>query len=207
MGWENEGEADLRGSGGESGILGRGLLGVPRDDGRPLCWDGARVLVRGSLKCRGGVPRRGRGVRRRDGAWGIEDPDPEDGTMVGGIQFRVIEAWEGVPGESVVLYGQDAAYYGELEEGEMVVSSSCAYVFERGERYLVYASRYEDGLQTGACDRTAPLAEAEKDLDALGPPADRLAETGGLPPSLASVLVAVAAFSISCGVLSRRVRS
>jgi hypothetical protein len=29
--------------------------------------------------------------------------------MVGGIQFRVIEAWEGVPGESVVLYGQDAA--------------------------------------------------------------------------------------------------
>jgi hypothetical protein len=138
---------------------------------------------------------------------GIEDPDPEDGIMIGGIQFRVIDAWKGVPGESMVLYGQDVAYYGELEEGEMVVSSSCAYVFERGERYLVYASRYEDGLQTGACDRTAPLAEAEKDLDALGPPANRLTETGGLPLPLSSALVAAAAFSISCGVLFRWVRS
>lgn len=89
----------------------------------------------------------------------------------------------------------------------MVVSSSCAYAFERGERYLVYASRYEDGLQTGACDRTAPLAEAEKDLDALGPPADRLTETGGPPLPLAAALVAAAALSISCGVLFRWVRS
>lgn len=36
---------------------------------------------------------------------GIEDPDPEDGTVIGGIQFRVLDAWKGVPGESVVLYG------------------------------------------------------------------------------------------------------
>lgn len=160
-----------------------------------------------------GVPSVAEGLQGSDAVFsgemvrgGIEDPDPEDGTVIGGIQFRVLDAWKGVPGESVVLYGQEAAYYGELEEGEMVVSSSCAYVFERGERYLVYASRYEDGLQTGACDRTAPLAEAEKDLDALGPPADRLTETGGPPLPLAA-LVAAAALSISCGVLFRWVRS
>ena len=138
---------------------------------------------------------------------GIEDPDPEDGTMIGGIRFRVLDAWKGVSGESVVLYGQGTAYYGELQEGEMVVSSSCAYVFERGERYLVYASRYEDGLQTGACDRTAPLAEAGKDLDALGPPADRLTETGGPPLPPSGALVAAAALSVFCGVLFRWARS
>ncbi len=161
-----------------------------------------------------GIPSVAEGLRGSDAVFsgemvrgGIEDPDPEDGTMIGGIQFRVLDAWKGVPGESVVLYGQEAAYYGELEEGEMVVFSSCAYVFERGERYLVYASRYEDGLQTGACDRTAPLAEAEKDLDDLGPPADRLTETGGPPLPLAGALGAAAALSVSCGALFRWVRS
>lgn len=137
---------------------------------------------------------------------GIEDPDPEDDTMIGGIQFRVLDAWKGVPGESVVLYGQEAAYYGKLEEGEMVVASSCAYTFEEGESYLVYASRQEDGLQTGLCDRTMPLTEAERDLDVLGPPADRLTETGGPPLPFAGVLAAVAAFWISCAVLHRWVR-
>lgn len=137
---------------------------------------------------------------------GIEDPDPEDGTMIGGIQFRVIDAWKGVPGESVVLYGQEAAYYGRLEEGEMAVSGGCAYIFGEGESYLVYASRYADGLQTGICDRTMPLTEAGRDLDALGPPADRLTETGGPPLPFAGVLAAVAAFCISCAVLYRWVR-
>lgn len=115
---------------------------------------------------------------------GMEDPAPEDDTTIGGIRFRVIEAWKGVSGGSVMLYGQEAAYYGELEEGEMGVSGGCAYAFVQNERYLVYASRYEDGLQTGLCDRTAPLAEAGNDLDALGPPAGVLPETGGppLPP-------------------------
>lgn len=137
---------------------------------------------------------------------GIEDPDPEDGTIIGGIRFRVIDAWKGVSGESVVLYGQEAAYYGELEEGEMAVSGGCAYVFGEGESYLIYASRYDDGLQTGICDRTASLAEAEKDLDVLGPSADRLTETGGPPLPFAGVLAAVATFWISCTVLHRWVR-
>ncbi|MDQ3360132.1 MAG: hypothetical protein M3534_00465 [Actinomycetota bacterium] len=113
---------------------------------------------------------------------GLEDPAPEDGTMVGGIEFRVGESWKGVSGESAVVYGQDTVYYGELEEGKMYTGNSCAYPFEKGGRYLVYASRYEDGFRVEGCDRTTSLASADEDLRALGPPADRLAETGGPAP-------------------------
>ena len=137
---------------------------------------------------------------------GIEDPDPEDGAMEGGIEFRVDGSWKGFPGSSAVVYGQDTMYYGELEEGKMYTSNSCAYPFEKGERYLVYASRYEDGFRVEGCGRTASLVEAGKDLDALGPPADRLTETGGLPLPLAGALGAIAAFSASCGVLFRWAR-
>lgn len=113
---------------------------------------------------------------------GLEDPDPSDGTMMGGVEFRVIDAWKGVSGESAVLYGQEMVYYGGVEEGEMVVGSSCAYIFVRGERYLVYADRHKDGLTTGICDGTKNLENAEKDLGALGPPVGVLPETGGVPP-------------------------
>jgi hypothetical protein len=77
---------------------------------------------------------------------GLEDPDPADGTMMGGVEFRVIDAWKGISGDSVTLYGQEMVYYGEIEGGGMVTSSSCAYIFVKGERYLVYADRYEDGF-------------------------------------------------------------
>lgn len=138
---------------------------------------------------------------------GIEDPDPEDGTMFGGIEFRVIDAWKGVSGGSAVVYGQDTVYYGELEEGKTYAGSSCAYPFEKDGRYLVYASRYEDGFRVEACSRTTSLANAGEDLRALGPPTDRLVETGGPPLPLAGALMAAAAFSISCGVLFRWARS
>lgn len=129
---------------------------------------------------------------------GLEDPDPADGTMMGGVEFRVIDAWKGVSEESVVLYGQEMVYYGEIEEGEMVVGSSCAYIFEKGGRYLVYADRYKDGFRTGTCDGTTKLEDAGKDLRALGPPGDVLPETGGVSPEgarqgTAPMLVAAAA--------------
>lgn len=110
---------------------------------------------------------------------GVGDSLPKDGTMVGGIEFSVDEAWKGFSGESAVVYGQDANYYGELEEGKMYAESSCAYPFERGERYLVYASRYEDGFWVEGCGRTTSLAGAGEDLRALGSPTGRLTETGG----------------------------
>ena len=135
---------------------------------------------------------------------GIEDTLPEDGTMVGGIEFRVDEAWKGVSGESAVVYGQAAVYYGELEEGKTYTDSSCAYPFERGERYLVYASRYEDGFWVEACSKTTALAGAGEDLRELGPPTDRLTDTGG--PPLPAVVGAVLAFLAAAVLAARSLR-
>jgi hypothetical protein len=132
---------------------------------------------------------------------GVEDPLPKDGTMVGGIEFRVDEAWKGVSGESAVVYGQDTMYYGELEEGKTYTSSSCAYPFQKGERYLVYASRYEDGFWVEGCGRTTSLADAGEDLRALGAPADRLTDTGGPPlPAVGGAVVAL----LAAGALAAR---
>ena len=150
---------------------------------------------------------------------GLEDPEPADGTMMGGVEFRVLDAWKGVPEETAVLYGQEMVYYGEVEEGEMVTSSSCAYIFVEGERYLVYADRYKDGFQTGTCDGTKKLENADEDLDALGPPAGVLPETGGVPPegtervagtrlaaAVTVVLASLASVAVFAGGASRGLR-
>lgn len=134
---------------------------------------------------------------------GLEDPRPEDNAMFGGIEFRVDESWKGVPGDSTVVYGQDPTYYGKLEEGRLYVANSCAFPFEKGERYLVYATRYEDGFRVEACSGTAPLAGAEKDIRVLGTPTDRLTDTGGPSLPLVGIVVAAAAFLISVKTLSR----
>lgn len=138
---------------------------------------------------------------------GIEDPEPEDGATFGGTEFRVDESWKGVSGESAVVYGQSTAYYGELEAGGIVTESSCAYPFEKGENYLVYAKRYEDGFRVEPCSGTAPLDDAGEDVEDLNTSVNKLPETGGLPLPPAGVLAAAAAFSISCGVLLRWARS
>ncbi len=146
---------------------------------------------------------------------GLEDPDPADGMMIGGVEFRVIDAWKGVSGDSAVLYGQEMVYYGEIEEGGMVTSSSCAYIFVKGGRYLVYADRYEDGFQTLLCDGTKRLKDAGKDLEALDSPLAVLPETGGVPPggnerqavhalAAAAVLASLAAGVVLGGRFARR---
>jgi hypothetical protein len=55
------------------------------------------------------------------------------------------------------------------------------------------------------CGRTASLAEAEKDLDALGPPADRLTDTGGplMPTVGGAVLALLAAVALAARSLRR----
>ncbi len=121
---------------------------------------------------------------------GLKDPDPRDDAMFGGIRFDVSKAWKGVPGDSVVLYGQSGDYYGPLEEGEMAVESSCAVPFALGKTYLVYASRTGGGdfLQANACGGTGVLASAKGDLAALGPATDQLPGTGGFDVPGAVVL-------------------
>lgn len=138
---------------------------------------------------------------------GVEDPRPGDGTMMGGIEFRVIDSWRGVSDETAVVYGQAAPYYGKLEEGKMYTDNSCTYLFEKGKSYLVYASRYQGGLGAFSCSRTTTLGSAQKDLDALGPPAGRLTDTGGPVLLPAVLLAATAAFSVSAWMLIRRSRA
>ena len=135
---------------------------------------------------------------------GLEDPVPEDGTMYGGIEFRVDESWKGVPGDSVVVYGQDIAYYGKLEEGKMYTGSSCAYPFAKDESYLVYATRYEDGFRVEPCSGTAPLTDAKADLQVLDSSSDQLPETGG--PGLPALLAPAVGLA-SAGLLLRWARS
>jgi hypothetical protein len=140
---------------------------------------------------------------------GVGDPDPTDDDLFGGIEFRAVESWKGISGDSVVLYGQETAYfghYGESEEGQLVPMDSCLYPFEKGKRYLIYATGSEDSLQTDICTRTTTLANSDKDLQVLGPTTEQLTDTGGLPLPSVSVVVGAAGL-ISAGLLFRWARS
>jgi hypothetical protein len=117
---------------------------------------------------------------------GAEDPQPRDGTPLGGVEFRVKESWKGVSDGAAIIYGQGEGYFGEAREGDMVVVNSCAVTFEQGESYLVYAYRRGENaggpLGTDICTATKPLADAEADLRVLGPPTTGLPDTGGPAP-------------------------
>lgn len=45
-----------------------------------------------------------------------------------------------------------------------IADSACGFPFERGKRYLVYASKHAGALRTSICHRTMPLARADADL-------------------------------------------
>ena len=74
------------------------------------------------------------------------------------VKFAVSRVWKGVAGAEAVV----------LTSG---YEPACGYHFEKGKKYLVYA--YPDrwglaGLETGICNRTRGLAEAARDLRAIG---------------------------------------
>ncbi len=74
------------------------------------------------------------------------------------VKFSVGRVWKGVAGAEAVV----------LTSG---YEPACGYHFEKGKKYLVYA--YPDrwglgGLETGICNRTRGLAEAARDLRAIG---------------------------------------
>lgn len=140
---------------------------------------------------------------------GAEDPQPRDDTPLGGVEFRVKEAWKGVSDGAAIIYGQGEGYFGEDAEGRIVISS-CAVTFERGESYLVYAYRSgekADGyLETDACTATKPLSDAGKDLRVLGPPTTALPDTGGpTHPPRSGVFLSVALVALA-GTLALRWR-
>lgn len=98
-----------------------------------------------------------------------DNPSPTaPGLHLGPVSFDVEESWKGASEEQVVVLG-----YGE--------SSSCGIDFQKGERYLVYATYGGQGedtaLTTGICQGTKLLTAAEGDLEALGPAELELPET------------------------------
>lgn len=130
--------------------------------------------------------------------------------QLGGVEFRVMEAWKGVSARSAVVYGQGESYYGTIQEGDVVVENSCHYAsFARGKSYLIYASRSAGYLNASVCSGTKSLANAEEDLLALGPPAVRLPEAGGpifSPDSIATVVTVSAALALASALIVRRRR-
>jgi hypothetical protein len=107
------------------------------------------------------------------------------------VTLEVEESWKGVSEERVVVRG-----YGP--------EVSCGIEFREGESYLVYARDNESRdvpLEIDFCDATKPLASAEADLAALGPPAvtlsgGELVPTGG-PPLVAVTTVALLALALA----------
>ena len=90
---------------------------------------------------------------------------------------------------STIEFEVSTVWKGEIHATTTITTpptgGSCGYRFVEGESYVVYAydSRYGDGGYTaGICSRTAPLAEAQADVDELGEGQAPLAGTSGPPP-------------------------
>jgi hypothetical protein len=82
--------------------------------------------------------------------------DKKPGDLYVAVRFKIEESWKGtLSKEATVFTGQGGG--------------DCGYKFEVGQRYLVYAYRYNDtDLGTNICQRTANLIEAAEDLKVLG---------------------------------------
>jgi hypothetical protein len=82
--------------------------------------------------------------------------DKKPGDLYVAVRFKIEESWKGtLSKEATVFTGQGGG--------------DCGYKFEVGQRYLVYAYRYNDAdLGTNICQRTASLIEAAEDLKVLG---------------------------------------
>ena len=105
-------------------------------------------------------------IRDKEGFLGVDFSHRE-------ATIQVSETWKGTAvGVVTVATGRD--------------DGDCGFVFQTGEKYLVYAydaSRdYQTELGTGICQRTKLLAQADEDLKMLGPGGTLLKEpTGSLP--------------------------
>ena len=82
--------------------------------------------------------------------------DRKPGDLYVAVRFKIEKFWKGALSEEVTVFtGQGGG--------------DCGYKFEVGQRYLIYAYRYNDTeLGTNICQRTASLIEAAEDLKVLG---------------------------------------
>ena len=80
--------------------------------------------------------------------------DTSDSLIAFKLTFEVSKVWKGkVDKQQVVLTSESFP--------------GCEYSFEKGKEYLVYASGEELTIQTGLCNATKPLANAQADLAVL----------------------------------------
>ena len=71
------------------------------------------------------------------------------------VTLRVEKMWKGVKTETIVVLTDNRG-------------KGCGYIFNKGERYLVYAFEDRDGaLRTDVCTRTADVNSAAGDLKEL----------------------------------------
>ena len=72
------------------------------------------------------------------------------------ITLKVERMWKGIKTETMVLLTDNRG-------------KGCGYIFNKGERYLVYAFEDRDGaLRTDVCTRTTDVRSAAGDLKELG---------------------------------------
>lgn len=83
---------------------------------------------------------------------------PDDASGVDPIvyEFEVARRWKGEVGERVTITTAAS-------------SAACGRRYEIGEAYLLYAYEADGILRDGMCSRTRRLADADADLEALGP--------------------------------------
>lgn len=67
---------------------------------------------------------------------------------------KVSKTWKGTAGSEVVITSHES-------------SATCGFNFEKGQEYLIYATKTENGLETNLCSGTALLQYAKEDLDYL----------------------------------------
>lgn len=91
-------------------------------------------------------------------------PDRKDADEELTIRFEVERWWKGKNTASVVLYTE------QYQSADFSISvSTCAFTFDLGKHYVVYARRAEDGkLRATYCSRTSEVQNAEEDLKQLG---------------------------------------
>lgn len=117
------------------------------------------------------------------------------------VVLEVASAWKGVSSLQITIR-------------TAFDSAGCGYDFVEGERYLVYTYKAAEGesLETGLCNRTKALADANEDLVALGPgslPQEQI----GMPrageisqPALIAAIVALLCLGIGTAAIRRRRR-
>lgn len=107
-------------------------------------------------------------------------PPPQRPVMRGSdpvtIVFDVSQVWRG-PTESPLIVTT------------AIMEATCGYTFQQDDEYIVYAGPNgltNQPLDANLCSRTAPLDQAQADLDALGPGTQPIAVAAPTPvPTLA----------------------